>query len=1209
TPGDGADRVGRQNPTPCGRGGRRASRSPRWVPAGGGAGADSSLRMPGKEEERAFLVAREELASALRRDSGRTFSLEQLRPLLATSLPLASRYLQLDAARLIRSNVRGKPRNYLNTLSTALNILEKYGRNLLSPERPRYWRGVKFNNPVFRSTVDAVQGGRDVLRLYGYTEEQPDGLSFPEGQEEPDQYQVATVTLEVLLLRTELSLLLQNTHPRQQALEQLLKDKVEEDVRKAGTGFWGLLSEFALLLREIAPGPLTILSAPGSTPGPCFLCGSAPGTLHCSACKQTLCSACDCLFHGHPSRAHHLRQTLPGIPQATHLIPSLSASVPSRPQSTSQLALGDSSLSSPDPPSARLPWHCASCAMMNEPCSVLCVACDRPRGCKGLGTEGPQGAGGLEPELARGHWACQSCTFENEAAAVLCAICERPRLAQPPSLVVDSRDADICLQPLQADTLLSFAQTHVWYCIHCTFGNSGPGWVCAMCNRTSGPIPVQHTPRPHARSLEEGLHEPGPPRRLSAPLPSSYGDPEKQRQDKMREEGLQLVSKIREGEAAGACPEEVFSALQYSGTEVPLQWLRSELPCVLEMVADLAGQQAPGLGAFSCQEARKAWLDRHGNLEEAVEECVRARQRKVQELRSLGFEPEEGSLQALFQHGGDVARALTELQRQRLEPFHQRLWDRGPEPTPSWDSPDKQSLVRRLLAVYALPSWGRAELALSLLQETPRNYELGDVVEAVRHSQDRAFLRRLLAQECAVCGWVLPRNRMQALTSCECTICPDCFRQHFTIALKEKHITDMVCPACGRPDLTDDTQLLSYFSTLDIQLRESLEPDAYALFHKKLTEGVLMRDPKFLWCVQCSFGFIYEREQLEATCPQCHQTFCVRCKRQWEEQHRGRSCEDFQDWKRNNDPEYQAQGLAMYLQENGIDCPKCKFSYALARGGCMHFHCTQCRHQFCSGCYNAFYAKNVSPENAQGWRCGGCFGCEGQKPVRSGPGEEMRRCGCTAALSVPPPLLLAPDPPMFPFSPTPKPLTLGFLNGQVPKSLQLALFHLGFRQKCPDPNCRVKKSLHGHHPRDCLFYLRDWTALRLQKLLQDNNVMFNTEPPAGARAVPGGGCRVMEQKEVPNGLRDEACGKETPPGYAGLCQAHYKEYLVSLINAHSLDPAALYEVEELETAVERYLHMRPQPLAGEDTPTYHARLLKKLTEEVPLGQSIPRRRK
>ncbi|XP_063465393.1 E3 ubiquitin-protein ligase RNF31 isoform X3 [Symphalangus syndactylus] len=1016
--------------------------------------------MPGEEEERAFLVAREELASSLRRDSGQAFSLEQLRPLLASSLPLATRYLQLDAARLVRCNAHGEPRNYLNTLSTALNILEKYGRNLLSPQRPRYWRGVKFNNPVFRSTVDAVQGGRDVLRLYGYTEEQPDGLSFPEGQEEPDEHQVATVTLEVLLLRTELSLLLQNTHPRQQALEQLLEDKVEDDMLQ--------LSEFDPLLREIAPGPLTTPSVPGSTPGPCFLCGSAPGTLHCPSCKQALCPACDHLFHGHPSRAHHLRQTLPGVLQGTHLSSSLPASAQPRPQSTSLLALGDSSLSSPNPASARLPWHCAACAMLNEPWAVLCVACDRPRGCKGLGwgTEGPQGTGGLEPDLARGRWACQSCTFENEAAAVLCSICERPRLAQPPSLVVDSRDAGICLQPLQqGDALLASAQSQVWYCIHCTFCNSSPGWVCVMCNRTSSPIPVQHAPQPYASSLEKGPPKPGPPRRFSAPLPSSCGDPEKQRQDKMREEGLHLVSMIR--------------------------------------------------------EARRAWLDRHGNLDEAVEECVRTRRRKVQELQSLGFGPEEGSLQALFQHGGDVSRALTELQRQRLEPFRQRLWDSGPEPTPSWDGPDKQSLVRRLLAVYALPSWGRAELALSLLQETPRNYELGDVVEAVRHSQDRAFLRRLLAQECAVCGWALPHNRMQALTSCECTICPDCFRQHFTIALKEKHITDMVCPACGRPDLTDDTQLLSYFSTLDIQLRESLEPDAYALFHKKLTEGVLMRDPKFLWCAQCSFGFIYEREQLEATCPQCHQTFCVRCKRQWEEQHRGRSCEDFQNWKRMNDPEYQAQGLAMYLQENGIDCPKCKFSYALARGGCMHFHCTQCRHQFCSGCYNAFYAKN----------------------------------------------------------------------------------------KCPDPNCKVKKSLHGHHPRDCLFYLRDWTALRLQKLLQDNNVMFNTEPPAGARAVPGGGCRVMEQKEVPSGLRDEACGKETPAGYAGLCQAHYKEYLVSLINAHSLDPATLYEVEELETATERYLHVRPQPLTGEDPPAYQARLLQKLTEEVPLGQSIPRRRK
>lgn len=90
---------------------RRSDRAqPAPGPVGQRAGADSCLRMPGEEEERAFLAAREELASALRKDSGQAFSLEQLRPLLVTSLPPAARYLQLDAARLVRCNAHGEVR-------------------------------------------------------------------------------------------------------------------------------------------------------------------------------------------------------------------------------------------------------------------------------------------------------------------------------------------------------------------------------------------------------------------------------------------------------------------------------------------------------------------------------------------------------------------------------------------------------------------------------------------------------------------------------------------------------------------------------------------------------------------------------------------------------------------------------------------------------------------------------------------------------------------------------------------------------------------------------------------------------------------------------------------------------------------------------------------------------------------------------------------
>lgn len=39
---------------------------------------------------------------------------------------------------------------------------------------------------------------------------------------------------------------------------------------------------------------------------------------------------------------------------------------------------------------------------------------------------------------------------------------------------------------------------------------------------------------------------------------------------------------------------------------------------------------------------------------------------------------------------------------------------------------------------------------------------------------------------------------------------------------------------------------------------------------------------------------------------------------QWEPQHQDVTCEQFQLWKRENDPEYQRQGLAGYLRDNGI---------------------------------------------------------------------------------------------------------------------------------------------------------------------------------------------------------------------------------------------------------------------------------------------------
>ena len=70
-------------------------------------------------------------------------------------------------------------------------------------------------------------------------------------------------------------------------------------------------------------------------------------------------------------------------------------------------------------------------------------------------------------------------------------------------------------------------------------------------------------------------------------------------------------------------------------------------------------------------------------------------------------------------------------------------------------------MCRRLLALYELPSWGRCELVLSLLQEPDATYTLDDVVQAVKESQDKDFIRRVLKNECPCCLSSFPRSKVR----------------------------------------------------------------------------------------------------------------------------------------------------------------------------------------------------------------------------------------------------------------------------------------------------------------------------------------------------------------------------------------------------------------------------------------------------------------
>lgn len=102
---------------------------------------------------------------------------------------------------------------------------------------------------------------------------------------------------------------------------------------------------------------------------------------------------------------------------------SLPASAPPRPQPASEADPWETALI----PSARLPWPCSACALLNEPWAVPVWPVIGPQAVRGwvLESRVPKELGAQNLSFLVGHWACQSCTFENEAAAVLCAICER----------------------------------------------------------------------------------------------------------------------------------------------------------------------------------------------------------------------------------------------------------------------------------------------------------------------------------------------------------------------------------------------------------------------------------------------------------------------------------------------------------------------------------------------------------------------------------------------------------------------------------------------------------------------------------------------------------------------------------------------------------------------------------------------------------------
>ncbi|KAI5737462.1 hypothetical protein M8J76_013878 [Diaphorina citri] len=147
--------------------------------------------------------------------------------------------------------------------------------------------------------------------------------------------------------------------------------------------------------------------------------------------------------------------------------------------------------------------------------------------------------------------------------------------------------------------------------------------------------------------------------------------------------------------------------------------------------------------------------------------------------------------------------------------------------------------------------------------------------------------------------------------------------------------------------------------------------------------------------------------------------------------------------------------------------------------------------------------------------------------------------------------------------------------------------------KCTvSPYCE-KLGLHSHHPRNCLFYLRDKDPQDLQKLLKDAGVEFKQGDSSTVTK-----CTVQLQRELNGELYDSACN--LPVESSALCRTHYIEYLAKLIHQFKLDPVFIFELNELLQELRRRGKTLPERSKDASDQLYRDICIKIIQEEIPL---------
>lgn len=626
--------------------------------------------------------------------------------------------------------------------------------------------------------------------------------------------------------------------------------------------------------------------------------------------------------------------------------------------------------------------------------------------------------------------------------------------------------------------------------------------------------------------------------------------------------GWELVRLLREAEKSGFTSEDVQVAVNHCGEVNPINWLTENWANMIDTVMTLAsnvGHEAEEntIGTISKAEARESLRKHKGNIWAAVTECVEGRQQKYDELASKGNFTREDIVTMLTAHEGSSEAAFQELNKAQLKPFLMRIWGQAE-------------------AGEGAVGSGAGDQEEDAFEDAPTELDPTEVTEAQKEAETPAAVEEPVI-EVAPDPETLKFERQVRRYLAEGKV-KSYQEGELVVKLLEQEY--------GEEEVFLVIQEVTTLEEALAKLRQECELCAGVM---TLQQVVKLPSCDHCCCQECAKNFftlvVSDQNISQAVCPFCREpsnladdddaalTYYAKLDLLL----KGILEQDTYDLFQRK-----LRDRTLMKDPNFKWCYKCPFGF-LADPKNKKLVCPDCRAMSCARCLVPWEPQHegVSCQDFARWK-------EENNPDNQAAGVEAHLAehgiSCPAC--------------NFRYTLT-KGGCMHFTCTQCKFEFCIGCnkpFKLG--TKCGrEPGC-AKLGLHAHHPRNCLFYLRDKEPQDLQRLLKKNNVEYLTQPRDGEHSNRA--CRVQVQKETDNGLEDGVCGEVTPVGHAGYCRTHYVEYLCGLVIRAKLEVVSLMELGEVQAIFTRAGKFIPRQRPGEYEFKYLKRLAQMVEEEVPL---------